>query len=82
MGMFDTVHFNCPKCGALNNEQTKSGPCLMIDAWLDEQHPDLPAMTPGMGDRDGLFCSACATPLVIETVIRPLYRVVVAPDAP
>jgi transcription elongation factor Elf1 len=29
MGMFDTVKFNCPQCGADQSIQSKAGPCWM-----------------------------------------------------
>ena len=29
MGMFDTIHFNCPNCGKRIEAQSKSGPCSL-----------------------------------------------------
>ena len=35
MGMFDTIHFTCPKCGQKTENQTKAGPCILKDYDLD-----------------------------------------------
>ena len=47
MGMFDTVHFNCPHCNSPMREQTKSGPQNLIDFSLNE---DLCATSGLMGN--------------------------------
>ncbi len=39
MGMYDTVIVNCPKCGAENDFQTKSGECILAEYTL-ENCPD------------------------------------------
>jgi len=31
MGMYDTVHARCPKCGAKISNQSKVGPCTLKD---------------------------------------------------
>lgn len=39
MGMFDTVTVKCPKCGEVNEEQSKMGDCL-LRTWPIEDCPD------------------------------------------
>lgn len=34
MGMYDTVHFDCPHCGMDAEIQTKAGPCHLNDYQL------------------------------------------------
>jgi uncharacterized Zn-finger protein len=35
MGMFDSVYVPCPKCGALNEFQSKGGDCLLNEYTLE-----------------------------------------------
>jgi len=35
MGMFDSVYVPCPKCGELNEFQSKGGDCLLIEYTLE-----------------------------------------------
>ena len=35
MGLFDTVHFTCPKCNQKTSDQTKIGICMLMDYNLD-----------------------------------------------
>jgi len=36
MGMYDTVYFNCPSCGATLSEQSKAGACALESHWADD----------------------------------------------
>ena len=36
MGMFDSVYIPCPACGAMVEDQSKSGDCMCIDYTLDD----------------------------------------------
>lgn len=41
MGLYDTVHVPCPKCGEKQGFQSKSGPCLLDDFELDKCPEDV-----------------------------------------
>lgn len=36
MGCFNTVYFNCPRCGSTHEMQTKSGDCSLSDYRLSK----------------------------------------------
>ena len=46
MGMYDTIHFPCPRCKKLHSDQVKGGPENMLDLSLNEQ-PKLTAKLEG-----------------------------------
>lgn len=39
MGMYDTLDWQCPKCGAHNQDQTKDGPCAMLSTTIGPKVP-------------------------------------------
>lgn len=41
MGMYDTVHFHCPSCGADMHTQSKAGECMLRDYQADEVPVDI-----------------------------------------
>lgn len=76
MGMYDTVKIKCPHCDETHSEQTKSGPCHLIETALDRADP---AMIAGLYDSDGnITCEHCSGQFRIEMVNRPTYRTVSA----
>ncbi len=60
MGMFNTVIFNCPKCGESFEGQSKTG-CCSLKTFHQSNVPV--ADVSGLVDRDGLvYCSECSHP--------------------
>lgn len=57
MGMFDTVHFKCPKCETMIEEQTKAGACDLKDYKQGAVPPAIAACLDG----DILTCLGCST---------------------
>jgi hypothetical protein len=62
MGMFDTVHFNCPSCNKLMEVQTKAGDCNLRIYHSDEV--PLGIADDLNGDKEE--CGNCHTKLVIK----------------
>jgi uncharacterized C2H2 Zn-finger protein len=57
MGMFDTVHFECPKCGHAIEEQSKVGPLDLKDF----QASAVPLAIADSLDGESVFCPGCDT---------------------
>ena len=55
MGMFDTLHFNCPDCGRHIEEQTKAGECMLLDIPADA----VPLEVAGSVEGDVVYCEKC-----------------------
>lgn len=71
MGMFDSVWTRCPRCGASNELQSKNGPRILENYYLDEAPFDVLA-----GISNEFWCVECDAHL--EVVIpspRPYVRV-------
>ena len=66
MGMFDTVHMECPHCHKSTSEQTKIGACRLGEYLLNED-----AITT-MGMVDSIICcEECKQPFTVELVNKP-----------
>lgn len=70
MGMFDTVHVRCPRCGRENSQQTKSGPCLLNDYRLE----DAPQEVLGGIARETFACEDCSIAYRVRliAVVEPM----------
>jgi hypothetical protein len=55
MGMFDTVHFECPKCGNKMDTQSKGGPCELKNYSADNVPLGVAADITGMQQ----WCNEC-----------------------
>ena len=64
MGMFDTIHMTCEKCGERFEEQTKGGECGLNHYGLS----DAPIDALSGLDRKNIVCSHCGAEY--EIVIR------------
>jgi hypothetical protein len=53
MGMFDTVKFRCPACGAVIVEQSKAGECTLHEYPSEDVPPDIAASIAGIVVRCG-----------------------------
>lgn len=69
MGMFDTLHMQCPNCGQRTSEQTKGGECQLLDLELDEQ----PMATEGIVDQP-FNCEKCEKLIVVKRWQPPRYQ--------
>jgi hypothetical protein len=87
MGMFDRVWITCPECGKEFEQQTKAGPCLLIDYHLSGYEDDIPPYIledlenrPGQYDFRGydMKCDHCGCEVEIEVhgrlVGKPIKR--------
>lgn len=59
MGMFDTIHFNCPNCGAANEYQSKIGDCSLRDYSISDAPLLVIADLHDESNKDRLYCSYC-----------------------
>jgi hypothetical protein len=66
VGMFDYVVFTCPKCGAKNEDQTKSADCLLN---VYEIAPEMDTQIASMLQGDILRCSTCKTMFILDVDI-------------
>lgn len=57
MGMFDTVRFYCPACGAPNEAQSKAGPCALVTY----EYRDVPRAIAESLEGEVLTCHNCNT---------------------
>jgi transcription elongation factor Elf1 len=55
MGMFDYVYWDCPNCGHRNEEQSKSGECMLNSYDLI----DAPISIQADFDCSYLYCGSC-----------------------
>ncbi len=55
MGMYDTVHFRCPRCDNIIAEQTKAGDCVLRDIDSDEVPAEIAVTMIG----DEVECDNC-----------------------
>lgn len=62
MGMFDTLHAPCPRCGTIVTEQTKMGPCLLNDYYHDTTSPREQALFLG----ESFFCNDCGVKFEVK----------------
>lgn len=56
MGCYDTVNFSCPGCGERIAEQTKAGPCNLIEYGAAR----VPLSVAGGLTGDHLTCPSCS----------------------
>ncbi len=63
MGMFDTLHFNCPDCGKQFEEQTKAGECLLRNFHQNS----VPTLVAAQVVGDLICCPHCSVRFVIGT---------------
>lgn len=66
MGMFDTLHFQCPKCGGTVSEQSKAGKCSLVDYGLADAPLLIIADINDEGNAGRLFCDHCEVSLELE----------------
>lgn len=62
MGMFDSVHVRCPKCGTFLEFQSKAGPCVLKDYALDSAPVEVLADI----EHDSQWCDKCKHSVGIE----------------
>jgi hypothetical protein len=67
MGMFDTITFSCPHCGALVEEQTKAGECSLTNFGSDE----VPANLAGDILGNTVYCAGCKQRWIIVQLPIP-----------
>jgi hypothetical protein len=72
MGMYDTIFMECPKCGEMNEEQTKWGPCRLHEYTIDDASPD--AIEKFV--QDPVKCRSCGKKYIVKMLQRPIYKVV------
>lgn len=63
MGMYDTVTVACPKCGELEEFQSKSGACNLETYSLDEAPDDV---LRGVNRHAPIRCRKCGTNFGVE----------------
>ena len=63
MGMFDTVHAQCPNCGHSITTQSKAGLCLLNDYSTNSVPPEVAADVEG----EALYCEGCDTSYMLTT---------------
>lgn len=80
MGMFDTVHFNCPSCGQKLSEQSKAGGCDLRDYTMDSVPVSIAESLNGHVE----ICSGCGAMIRLrtpcESYFTTMYVEPVQPD--
>ena len=66
MGLYDTVHASCPKCGVNLEFQSKAGKCELRDYGASNGVP--PAIAADL-DGEVLECAECRTRVVLEQLV-------------
>lgn len=61
MGMFDTIHFDCPNCKATIEVQSKGGECLMHNYRFDFVPIESALGITG----ETVVCQSCVKPFII-----------------
>jgi predicted RNA-binding Zn-ribbon protein involved in translation (DUF1610 family) len=84
MGMFDTVHYQCPSCGEVTEAQTKAGDCTLMDYHAYPDGSDLPpTLMAALADRQKarpIICSSCGKRYRLVLINKPTALVQVVPD--
>lgn len=84
MGMFDTVMYTCPSCGAHMSEQTKLGECTLAEYRMTARDTDIPeALLLELAEQqsqDPIDCSGCGLKLRIVINQKPVATLQVARD--
>lgn len=70
MGLFDSLYFNCPKCGQRLEEQTKNGPCVLDS--FDIEQDILPDWLMLDLDKTIGTCYTCNSPYMIDFGVQLL----------
>ncbi len=71
MGMYDEVILACPHCGHANEEQSKSGDCVLGRYHLDQSR-GAKAISGLVGAL--LHCEFCKREYTVEEYVAPKYR--------
>ena len=83
MGMFDYIHFKCPKCGGIAEDQTKADDCNLVHYYTPEVRPMLgddeeredwePAthIILAHAERYGLECNYCGYEVQVRLACHP-----------
>lgn len=78
MGMFDTVHFTCPKCGGKIERQSKAGECRLNDY----QDYAVPLSIAGALIDSLIGCPKCKNDFLIKTNDNLDIKLYLAPFMP
>lgn len=62
MGMFDTVHFTCPKCGNIISVQSKEGHCILAEYSSDKVPPEIADRMVGIS----VHCRTCESKYMVD----------------
>lgn len=65
MGMFDTVIYDCPECGGLNDYQSKMGPSVLNYTRVEDAHILVQADLIDEGQEGRLYCEHCGAKIEI-----------------
>jgi predicted RNA-binding Zn-ribbon protein involved in translation (DUF1610 family) len=69
MGMFDYINAPCPKCGEINEDQTKLGPCILNIYNIEDAEIDLEAAY--LYDGQEFECESCGTKYKTKNICKP-----------
>ena len=69
MGVYDTLHYACPKCGKPGSEQTKSGAPMLRDFDITT----LPVEA--VAGLNPFHCGHCGAKLSVKLVARPMFMI-------
>ena len=75
MGMFDTVHYNCPTCGSANEYQSKMGGCTLTDYYLDGSKIPIMVLADvvDQSEKGELYCELCGNQVKVK--LQACYHV-------
>ena len=66
MGMFDSVYVPCPKCGELNEFQSKGGDCLLNESTLENAPANVLL---DMSRHSPVICQNCGTKYEVKLTV-------------
>lgn len=73
MGMFDSVYVPCPKCGELNEFQSKGGDCLLNEYTLENAPANVLL---DMNSHSPVTCRICETKYEVKLTVSITKEIV------
>ena len=75
MGMFDTVHFSCPKCNKINSIQSKAGDCMLDNYTLINAPLSILASLVEETKEYPVYCEQCNSKLAFNIIHIPEVQI-------